>query len=387
MSKDDPPPEPAIIGAQGFRAALDAMQDHVTIGRAIRRADGTIEDFEILYMNAPTVDGAGRRPADLVGGRVRELFPAWERYGFFERFVQLVDEGDPVVVERFRYEDTTPEGTAIEGWWSVSAARLGDGYISATRDVTAAVRAERARHAEQRRQEQSRLAVELLQRAALPSSLPDGRFEVGARYEPAMAGQPVGGDWYDAFLLDDHRLGLVVGDVSGHGPEAAATMVQVRNVLRAYAHEHADPSTALDHVDAMLAATTHHELFVTCVYGVLDAEAGSFSWANAGHLPPLLLGSAASLLDGATAPPLGVDASLTTTLQTCEVRPGDQLVLFTDGLVEVRTHALESSLQSLARDASELVGLAPQRTADVLVERLIGRSDDVAVVVARFGSG
>lgn len=334
MTTDDPPQEPTLIEAPDFRAALDAMQDHVAIGRAIRRSDGSIEDFEILYMNAPTVDGAGRRPADLVGGRVRELFPAWERYGFFERFVHLVDVGEPLVVERFHYEDVTPEGVPMEGWWSVSAARLGDGYISATRDVTAAVRAERARHAEQRRQEQSRLAVELLQRASLPRSLPHGRFEVGARYEPAMEGQPVGGDWYDAFELDEHRLGLVVGDVSGHGPEAAATMVQVRNALRAYAHEHPDPSTAVDHVDAMLAASTEHELFATCIYGVLDAEAGTFSWANAGHLPPLLIGGTATLLDG-----------------------------------------------------SELVGLAPQRIADALIERLIGRSDDVAVVAARFGAG
>lgn len=387
MPTDDPPPQPALVEAPDFRAALDAMQDHVTIGRALRRPDGTIEDFEIVYMNAPTVDGAGRRPADLVGGRVRQLFPAWERFGFFERFARMVETGDPIVVERFHYEDVTPDGVAMEGWWSVSAARFGDGYISATRDVTAAVRAEQARHAEERQREQSRLAVELLQRAALPPALPDGRFQVGARYEPAMEGQPVGGDWYDAFELDEHRLGLVVGDVSGHGAEAAATMVQVRNALRAYAHEHPDPSTAVDHVDAMLAASTEHELFVTCIYGVLDAEAGTFSWANAGHLPPLLIGSAATLLGGATAPPLGVDASLTTTLQHCQVAPGDQLVLFTDGLVEVRTHPLASSLHALERDATELVGLAPQRTADALVERLIGRSDDVAVVAARFGAG
>lgn len=386
MSRDDPPGEaPRLLDDGDFRAALDAMQDHVTIGRAVRAADGTIEDFVILYMNAPTVDGAGRRPIDMVGKRVRHVFPAWERHGFFAMFAAMVDGGPPVHVDRFRYDDTTPEGVPIEGWWSVSAARFGDGYISASRDVTAVVLEERARRAAERDQERNRLAVELLQRAALPDALPSGgRFAVGARYDPAMEGQPVGGDWFDAILLDEHRLGLVVGDVSGHGPDAAASMVQVRNVVRAFALENVDTADVLNRTDRVLARTAASDQFVTCIYGVLDARDRTFSWANAGHLPPLHIGGSAALLDGATAPPLGVDPDLQTTAQVVELGAGDQVVLFTDGLVEVRSHPLEHSLQSLVRDAAERAGDHPQVTADALVERLIGRNDDVAVVAAHI---
>jgi serine phosphatase RsbU (regulator of sigma subunit) len=193
----------------------------------------------------------------------------------------------------------------------------------------------------------------------------------------------VGGDWFDALLLDDHRLGLVVGDVSGHGPDAAAAMVQVRNVVRAFALESHDPADVLNRADRVFERGGAADQFVTCIYGVLDARDRSFAWANAGHLPPLRIGGSSALVDGATAPPLGVDASLEATTQRVELAVGEQIVLFTDGLVEVRSHPLEHSLQSLVRDAAERAGDHPQATADSLVERLIGRNDDVAVVAAQ----
>jgi hypothetical protein len=386
MSRDEEPADAGwLLDERDFRAALDALQDHVAIGRAIRGPDGTIEDFLLLYMNQPTIDGAGRRAGDLVGGRVRELFPAWEKLGFFDRFVQMVEHGEPIWVERFRYDDITPDGVPMGGWWSVRAARFGDGYISASRDVTSVVHDEIQRQAIDRETERTQLAVELLQRASLPAELPDGgRFEVGARYEPAMEGQSVGGDWFDAFLLDEHRLGLVIGDVSGHGSEAAVLMVQVRNAVRAFAFVHDDPAKVLNQADRLLSRTAEPHQFVTCAFGVLDARDRSWSWANAGHLPPLLIGGAPVLLDGETAPPLGVDPQKETVTQRRDLHPAEQVVLFTDGLVEVRRHALTSSLSALERDAVGLDGSHPQVIADTLVDRLIGRSDDVAVVAARL---
>lgn len=132
----------------------------------------------------------------------------------------------------------------------MQVAKFGDGYIAATREVTEIVAAEREAQLASTLIAAERSAMELLQAAALPSSLPTVRdVTLSAVYEPADPIQPVGGDWYDAFLLDDDRIALVIADVSGHGREAAAFMLQVPNIFRAVAIQHALPADVLHHAN------------------------------------------------------------------------------------------------------------------------------------------
>lgn len=368
-----------------FRSALDAMQDHVAIGAAVRDEHGRIVDFEITFMNAASVDGAGRPGHELVGGRVLELFPEWEQHGLFDAFSEVVETGEPFVAERVRYEGRTRDGRPMVGWWSMTGVRFGDGYLASSRDITRQVLAEEERLRTELEAARSRQAVELLQRAALPVALPVvAGIELGARYAPAARTQPVGGDWYDAFALGPGRIGLVIADVAGHGPDAAAAMVQVRNVVRALAFEHEAPAEVLGRADAVLARMVEQDLYATCCYAVVDADRRTATWARAGHLPPVLLGTDARPLETAGGPPLGVQPGPAFPAATRTFDPGSGLVLFTDGLVEVRGSSLDDGLERLAQRIAAGADLHPQVLADALVDQVEGPTDDLAVLVLRF---
>ena len=366
-----------------FRAALDAMLDQVTIARSVRDADGRIADFRVEFVNRASQDGAGRRADEMQGHLVNELYPNWRPSGMFDRFVDVVESGDPISEERLVYRDTAPDGTAIDGYWSLRAARLGDGYIAASRDVTAAVVAEReAQHAAMIA-EQHRVAVDLLQRAALPARLPGGgRYEVGADHRTAAGGQVVGGDWYDAFELDDHRIALVIADVAGHGPEAAALMLQARNITRAVALDGGRPGDVLGKVNRVLMrGAPASSPFITCLYAVVDLDARRLSWACAGHLEPLIMCCGSVALGGSAADvPLGVTPDAAYRTLSAAFGPGDSVIIFTDGLVERRGECIDVGLGRLRR----LVEASPRRSPQEMVEYLIATTDepedDIAVI-------
>ena len=116
-------------------------------------------------------------------------------------------------------------------------------------------------------------------------------YELVVRYVPSDARDHAGGDWYDAFMLPDGRVGIVIGDVGGRGMDAAATMGQIRNALRAYAVKGAGPAAVIDDLHALVAASAGAITFVTVVYVVLDLATGAGELASAGHLPALLAGA------------------------------------------------------------------------------------------------
>ncbi len=136
--------------------------------------------------------------------------------------------------------------------------------------------------------ERERTTADALQRAMLPSALPllpDIRFS--ASYSAASESQRVGGDFYDAFELPDGRVALTIGDVTGHGLEAAVIMGEIRQALRAASFESAEPSAILDRASRLLIASGR-SVFVTAIVGVLDPVTGRFAYATAGHPPPLV---------------------------------------------------------------------------------------------------
>ena len=202
--------------------------------------------------------------------------------------------------------------------------------------------------------DEHRIAVEL-QRGLLPRRLPQiTGIELAAHYEAAGRGAQAGGDWYDAFALSGGRIGVVVGDVTGRGIEAASTMGQMRSVTRAFAlvDEGAHPpGEVLARLNRYQRALADEKLF-TVIYAIVDPHHGTVSWAGAGHPPPLL--RAAS---GETRLLAGGDAMIGLVDLAYEhiedaVNPGDTLILFSDGLVERRGETLDVGLQRLATAAA-----------------------------------
>ncbi|MFI8966412.1 SpoIIE family protein phosphatase [Streptomyces sp. NPDC053493] len=236
-----------------------------------------------------------------------------------------------------------------------------------------------------RQQSQAALA---LQRHLLPHgpALLNG-LEAAYRYQPASAAVEVGGDWFDAIPLADGKTALVVGDVMGSGINAAATMGQVRTAARTLAGLGLAPSVVLTHLDRTVADLG--EAMATCVYAVYDPRRRSCRIANAGHPPPVHVPAdgPARLVDLPTGAPLGVGG---VPFETREIpfAAGDELVLYTDGLVETRDQDIDVRLAALT-------GLldGPSRpleeTCDLLLGALRGPDDhdDVALLIARSRPG
>ncbi|MFJ5263246.1 SpoIIE family protein phosphatase [Streptomyces sp. NPDC088387] len=223
-----------------------------------------------------------------------------------------------------------------------------------------------------------------LQRSLLPSHPPVvGGLEVASRYQPAGDTVEVGGDWFDVIPLDGDRTALVVGDVMGSGINAAATMGRLRTATNTLASLNLDPAVLLEHLDRITAGLDHS--IATCLYAVHDPRLGQCLIANAGHLPParVRVGHAPELLDLPTGAPLGVGGVAFSTT-SFDLGPGDQLVLYTDGLVETRRHSLDERLDamlSLLDDPARPL----EDVCDLLVRTLHhpDNHDDVAVLIAR----
>jgi hypothetical protein len=373
------------MGDRDFEAALDALLDHVAIGVPIRDEHGTIVDFRLAYLNAASVDGAGRTREELVGGRLLERFPDFGENGMLDPIIEVVETGRPWAGDRVAYQGTTPDGRAIDGYFSLRVVPFGDGYLAVTRDETRAVREEEERAALRLEAEVNRLAVLLLTRAALPATLPQvPNVAIAARYQPTAPTQPVGGDWYDAFTLADGRLGVVIADVTGHGPEAAAYMVQVRNVVRALAVEHGEPARVLDRANRVLLDLDEQGLFATCAYHVLDPVTGVVRWCRAGHFEPLLLGAGGDrYLTSPPGLPLGVGHDVRYRAGQAQLAPGDRLVLFTDGLLRERDGGVGRALATFEQTAATWLGLSAEATVEAALAQAPG-CDDVAVVCLRY---
>ncbi len=257
-------------------------------------------------------------------------------------------------------------------------------------EIRSRSRAQQQLSHEEARAEREHEIAGVLQRSMLPGRLPElPGLEVAARYVPATTDVQVGGDWYDVIPLRHGQVGLVIGDVAGHGVRAAATMGQVRMAVRAYAVQDPSPVRVLRRVHRLLSRLATDEM-VTLVYLLTDPEGGTVRLSSAGHPPPLLVhAGAVRQLDGALSPPLGVTLDRSYTEVVHALPPGATLLLYTDGLVERRGVAITDGLERLAAGAVRLVGEGDGDLGvlcDDLLADLLGdgdRSDDVALVAVR----
>ena len=229
--------------------------------------------------------------------------------------------------------------------------------------------------------EREHATADALQRAMLPARLPDiDGLCFSASYSAASESQRVGGDFYDAFLLPDGRVALTIGDVTGHGLEAAVIMGEIRNAIRSAAFEYTEPSMVLDRASRLLVAAGR-ELFATAIFGVLDLRTAWFTYATAGHPSPLLLNdSTVEWLAGSGLPiglrdDAGVDFSV-------RLHTPSTLVFYTDGLIEFTRDLFEGE-RRLELAARRLADEPIDHFAAALMKNVLGDDvpdDDIAVL-------
>jgi signal transduction histidine kinase/DNA-binding response OmpR family regulator len=329
-----------------------------------------------------------RMPAEeLSSGGVDAVFARVLAPGDVERARAAVAAGAPIDIE---VQLTVPG----EPWVRVlgEVERDADGRAVRLRgslqDITAQREAEQAlaaAAAEREAAARERSIADELQHSLLPPVTFDpDRLEVATFYQPGVAGTQVGGDWYDVIEVGAGRTALVIGDVMGRGVNAAAVMGQVRTAVRAYARLDLPPADILEYLDAVVRDLTEAQI-VTCVYAVFDPTDRSLSFANAGHLPPLLTapGAPTRRLTESAGPPLGA-GPLTLEEQVVELPAGARLTLYTDGLVERRDRNLDDGIDLLAalldRAGDARIAELPGTLVDSLAPA--GSDDDVAVLVA-----
>ncbi|WP_167586465.1 GAF domain-containing SpoIIE family protein phosphatase [Kineococcus rubinsiae] len=240
-----------------------------------------------------------------------------------------------------------------------------------------------------------REVARVLQDAMLTRLPQPDHLELRARYVPAVRGEQVGGDWYDAVVLPGGSLSLAIGDVTGHDVHAAAYMGQLRNVLRTLAlDDGADPAEVVQRLDQAIPALRIDTL-ATAVFGRIEQDGEErreglrrFHHANAGHLPPLLLhpDGHAELLSHRPELLLGLAAETPRTSHTHDLPPGSTLLLFTDGLIERRDRPLSRGLDELLAAAGRHRELPLAEFLDALVTELVGDRplDDCALIAVRL---
>ena len=230
--------------------------------------------------------------------------------------------------------------------------------------------------------------AETLQRSLLPEGMPQfAGLDLAVRYLPATEGADVGGDWYDAFPVDGGRVGLVIGDVAGHSIASASVMGQVRTLLRGNAIDDPDPGRVLDRVNAAMARLLPDAL-ASAVYAVLDPATGDLGYANAGHPPPLVTDGAgqAGYLDDVPGIILGACTGGEFSTGRRVLRPGERLLLYTDGLIEDRYRDITEGLEALAETLRRLGPGTAGQSCDSALEMLPAderRHDDVCLLAAR----
>ncbi|MFD3872879.1 SpoIIE family protein phosphatase [Streptomyces sp. NPDC058623] len=246
--------------------------------------------------------------------------------------------------------------------------------LAATRDQLADSEAESA--------DRTRLALQL-QRAIMPPApaaqeVPGIRIAV--RYRPAESESLVGGDWYDSVVLPNGKILISVGDVAGHGIQAATGMVILRNALRGLAVTGAGPAQLLSWLNSVACHLTSH-LTATAVCGIYDAETRHLRWARAGHLPPVLVrheqANALPLISGVL---LGALPDAEFEEDEVQLESADTLLMYTDGLVERRDVSVTDSLTQLLAVASRPVDSLDKRLDDLLTYSASDTDDDTCLI-------
>lgn len=230
-------------------------------------------------------------------------------------------------------------------------------------------------------------SAEMLQRAYLPSRLsPLGGLSFATRYLPAGEPVAVGGDWYDVIPLPGPRVGIVMGDVAGHGLQSATVMASLRGAVRAFATVEACPARILARLNDYT-CLFKPDVFATVFVALHDPAAAGLRYASAGHPPALLLpdGGPVEVLGEGLGPPLGLPGAPYVAGES-PFPTGAMLVAYTDGLIERRDQPIDGRLAMLVAAAEAGFAAGPEGLCDRLVVEMLadeGLGDDAALLVAQ----
>jgi serine phosphatase RsbU (regulator of sigma subunit)/anti-sigma regulatory factor (Ser/Thr protein kinase) len=257
--------------------------------------------------------------------------------------------------------------------------------------VAQLVREQAAELQQRERLEQELRFATLIQQQFLPHELPDlPDWQVAAYYGPARA---VGGDFYDFIPLPDGRIGVVVGDVTDKGVPAALVMARTHSVLRGEAPRLIEPGAVLARANELLCLEMPANMFVTCLYAVLDPATGSFRFANAGHNLPYVRGAEGVRELRATGMPLGLLPGMVYEEVEGAIGAGESVLLYSDGVIEA--HDPGGKMYGFPRLQDDLrVDLAGSELLDEVLERLHAftgpgweQEDDITMVTLRRSAG
>ncbi|MGO9926291.1 MAG: PP2C family protein-serine/threonine phosphatase, partial [Mycobacterium sp.] len=303
---------------------------------------------------------------DPIGLLAREVFPELESQQIFQMFDQVYQTGEPQSGAEWRVQaDFEGSGEAQEHFFDfvVTPRRREDGTIEGIQllfeDVTQRVVARLATEARMEelseRYRNVRDSAIVMQQALLAPSVPVvPGADLAAEYLVAAEDTAAGGDWFDAIALGD-RLVLVVGDVVGHGVEAAAVMSQLRTALRMRISMGDTIVEALEAVDRFREHVPGSKSATLCV-GSLDFATGEFQYCTAGHPPPLLLSAdgKSRYAEPSGAGPLGSGTGFPVRTEVLDV--GDSVLLYSDGLIERPGRPLQASTAEFADLAAKIAG-------------------------------
>ncbi len=231
------------------------------------------------------------------------------------------------------------------------------------------------------RMEQELQVARLIQQTLLPKELPViPGWELAVHYQPA---REVGGDFYDFFVRPDGRLVVVVGDVTDKGVPAALVMATTRAILRGAMRRMLSPGVALERSNNLLCPEIPPNMFVTCLYAIVDVKTGHMIYANAGQDLPIRRGAEGVVEFQATGMPLGLMLGMKYEESEGWLAPGDDILLYSDGLVEAHNqrremfgfprlrmlmssvHGDEGLVQSLLNDLADFTGTDWEQEDDV----------------------
>lgn len=340
-----------------------------------------------------------------VGTVLKDLAPEVEGQAMYEAFDRVLETGEPLVANEWRvHADLDGSGVLQE--------RIFDMVLTPRRDAAGAVigvqvfmsnvtekvhqRIAAQQHAEELsgRLHALRDSATVMQRALLAADVPVlPGIDIAAEYLVAAEDTAAGGDWFDAIPVPGGAV-LVVGDVVGHGVEAAAAMAQLRTAVRMQILAGRGVADTLREVDAFAGHVPGGRYATLCV-GRLDAAAGTFEYCTAGHPPPLLIAAAGQhrFLDPSGAGPLGSASAWHTRTELLGV--GDAVLLYSDGVIERPGRELAASAEEFADLAANILrggglpldGLRPvERLCAQTIELLLrgtGYGDDVTLLAAQ----
>jgi serine phosphatase RsbU (regulator of sigma subunit) len=395
----------------------DALRADVASAQQAARTSSTADDTKVLRLTRSHARQFGAdleqlRKVDLppdVAGQLRAL--SRSRQAYVDLAVRLVETiartGNADVVEQSNFQRVfdiqVARQSAVTTALADTAARMEDaqakyeGMVSRVLVVASAIalagwallvgmlrRAGMRLYDALGREAEQRAVAEQLQLSLLPERLPDiPGLRLAARTRTVNSAMRVGGDWYDVISLPSGDVGLVVGDVVGHDLRAATAMGQLRASLRAFAVYEPSPAAVLARVNTVADLLEVTDL-TTCLYAVVNPATRTVRWSSAGHLNPLVVGTAGEgrLLLGDPGPPIGVSKGASYVDRTYRIQDRGLLMLYTDGLVERRSCSITDGLSRLESIPGPHTG--PEGLCDevlsVLLEDDTPLADDVTLL-------